>query len=265
MSLAVITVQFQDPSSTKRLVDSLEHCDSVSSIYVISHDSFQMENHGKMICYQQPNKGYAAGLNFGVKQLPSEIKTVLAVNPDVILNCEKVNSLYSQHSNAGAGCTFPVLKEGAREIHGYRFSRFGSLLITKDPEWFSGACFLFSLEAWQSTGGFDESFFHYFEDRDFCLRVRKAGFKLHQAFDVLVEHSGKSGTNYPETALPKFAVKNHLFALERSELLGPVSFMNVVLRHFAYLFRWKKPWRGIPEWLRGIRAFLTHTESAVVE
>ena len=265
MSFAVVTVHFQNPPSTRRLFGDLEDCESVLSIFVISHDSFRMEHRGKVVCFQQPNKGYASGLNFGVKQLPAEIHTVLAVNPDVILDCEKVKSLYSQHLASGAGCTFPVLTEKGRPVYGYRFSSFGSLLNTKDPEWFSGACFLFSVEAWQKTGGFDESFFHYFEDRDFCLRVRKAGFKLHQAVDVFVEHEGKSGENYPETSLPKFAVKNHLLALERSELLGPLSFVNVVLRHFLYLFRWKKAWRGIPEWLKGIREFLTHTESTVVE
>jgi GT2 family glycosyltransferase len=266
MSFAVVTVHFQNPSSTIRLVGALENCESVHSILVISHDSFQMENRGKVVCFQQPNKGYASGLNFGVKHLPAEIRTVLAVNPDVILDCEKMKALYSQHLAAGAGCTFPVLMEmKGRMVYGYRFSRFGSLLNTKDPEWFSGACFLFSVEAWEKAGGFDETLFHYFEDRDFCLKVLKAGFMLHQAPDVLVEHEGKSGENYPETSLPKFAVKNHLLALERGKLLGPLSFMNVVLRHFLYLFHWKRAWRGIPEWLKGIREFLTHTESAVVE
>jgi hypothetical protein len=33
------------------------------------------------------------------------------------------------------------------------------------------------------------------------------------------------------------------------------SFLNVSLRHFLYLFRWKKGWRGIGEWYRGIREF----------
>jgi GT2 family glycosyltransferase len=265
MSFAVVTVHFQNPSSTSRLVGFLENCESVISIFVISHDSFQMENRGKVVCFQQPNKGYASGLNFGVRHLPPEIRTVLAANPDVILDCEKVKALYSQHVASGAGCSFPVLKEKGRTVYGYRFGRFGSLLNTKDPEWFSGACFLFSVEAWEKAGGFDESFFHYFEDRDFCLKVRQAGFKLHQATDIFVEHEEKSGENYPETSLPKFAVKNHLLALERSQMLGPLSFVNVVLRHFAYLFRWRRPWRGVREWLKGIREFLTHIESAVVE
>src|SRR5262245_17198800 len=97
MSLAVITVQYQNSFSTKQLVESLDNCEPVTSILVISHDSFRMENRGKVICFQQSNKGYGAGLNFGVRNLPAEIETVLAVNPDLILDCEKVNSLFQKH------------------------------------------------------------------------------------------------------------------------------------------------------------------------
>jgi GT2 family glycosyltransferase len=258
MSLAVITVHYQHPELTQRLINSVKDCSIVQKIIVISHDSFSMPSGEKLEFLCQPNRGYAAGLNRGVEVANSSgFPTILAVNPDVVLECKTVDELVLQHQKADAACTFPVLSENGQILRGYRFGRFGSLQITDDPEWYSGACFIFNVEAWKKAGGFDEGFFHYFEDRDFCLRIRNSGGKLYQAKNVVVVHETKSGMNFVQTNLPKFAVRNHLLSLERSGLLNPISFFNVILRYFFYLFRWKTPWQGIRGWIHGIQEFLT--------
>lgn len=45
-------------------------------------------------------------------------------------------------------------------------------------DWISGACILVRAEAWNAIGGFDEGFFLYFEDVDFCRRLTDAGWKV---------------------------------------------------------------------------------------
>ena len=258
MSLVAVTVHYGNSDLTEKLIHTLIRCDLVQSIIVVLHDSFSFPKREQVQFLEHENRGYAAGLNLAVEHVMAKEdppRLLLALNPDVQLDSAGIEQLYSEHIAAGADCTFPVLREKGQLVYGYRFSRWGSLQTVQSPEWYSGACFLFSLDAWRKTGGFEESYFHYFEDRDFCLRVRKAGLKMHQA-KVVVDHTSKSGIDYPLSELPRFAVRNHLIALERSNRLGPVSFLNVVGRHFAYLFRWKKGWRGIPQWLRGIAEFL---------
>jgi GT2 family glycosyltransferase len=262
MSIAAITVHHGNSELTERLVESLSHCSIVHSIIVVLHDSYLPPKKENVQYLEVENRGYAAGLNTAVAHAIThkEAPLFLALNPDVRVDAAGIERLYAEHIAAGADCTFPVLREKGQLVYGYRFSRWGSLRSVQEPEWYSGACFLFSLDAWKKAGGFDENYFHYFEDRDFCLRLRKAGLKLHQA-KVILDHQGKAGVDYPATELPKFAVRNHLIALEKSKLLGPVSFLNVVARHFAYLFQWKKGWRGIPQWLRGIEEFLSTKKS----
>jgi N-acetylglucosaminyl-diphospho-decaprenol L-rhamnosyltransferase len=56
--------------------------------------------------------------------------------------------------------------------------------------WFTAACALVRTEAWRSVGGFDESFFMYYEDVDLCLRLEGAGWKLAQERKAVAWHAG---------------------------------------------------------------------------
>lgn len=44
-------------------------------------------------------------------------------------------------------------------------------------QWLNGCCLLLRTEAFRQIGGFDESFFLFYEDDDLCLRMQKAGFE----------------------------------------------------------------------------------------
>ncbi len=55
-------------------------------------------------------------------------------------------------------------------------------------EMLSGACIMTTREVLDIVGGFDESFPLYFEDTDWCLRVRKAGYHLYMVSGADVVH-----------------------------------------------------------------------------
>jgi GT2 family glycosyltransferase len=259
MTVAAVTVHFGDSQHTKHLVDTLRTCNLIESITVVLHDSYLNERNSECCWIEQPNRGYAAGLNAAVREIirrNEEVNVIFAFNPDVLIEADQIVSLYSEHFSSGADCTFPMLQEDHREVFGYRFSNWGTLLTSRHPDWFSGACFLFSVHVWKKLGGFDERYFHYFEDRDFCIRARAARFQLHQASSVIVRHQSKSGINYSTSDLPRYSVGNHLVAARDAGIMNPITFGNIALREFLYLFRWKKPWSGIPKWLKGIEDFL---------
>ena len=56
--------------------------------------------------------------------------------------------------------------------------------------WFTAACVLVRRDAFEAVGGFDETFFMYFEDVDLCVRLEKAGWKLAQEPGAVVHHAG---------------------------------------------------------------------------
>ena len=63
------------------------------------------------------------------------------------------------------------------------------------PPWYTAACVLVRAEAWRSVGGFDEEFFMYFEDVDFCVRLEAAGWRLAQEPRAVAYHVGGVSSN----------------------------------------------------------------------
>jgi N-acetylglucosaminyl-diphospho-decaprenol L-rhamnosyltransferase len=55
----------------------------------------------------------------------------------------------------------------------------------------AGAFLMFRREAWQKVGGFDEGFFPvWFEDVDFCKRIRETGYNVCYNPNAVARHSG---------------------------------------------------------------------------
>lgn len=65
--------------------------------------------------------------------------------------------------------------------------------LTQEVDWLTGACIVVRREALQAVGGFDESFFMYSEELDWCRRIKLAGWKIVYLPDAkVIHHVGKS-------------------------------------------------------------------------
>jgi GT2 family glycosyltransferase len=65
-----------------------------------------------------------------------------------------------------------------------------------DVEWISGACFCTRRSVVDEVGLLDDRFFLYFEDNDWCLRIRQAGWRVVYNPSWAVVHLG--GGSQPE-------------------------------------------------------------------
>lgn len=66
----------------------------------------------------------------------------------------------------------------------------------RDVPWVAGSCLMVRRDAFTAVGGFDDGFFLYFEDIDFCLRLRAEGMRVRYDPRVtLVHHRGVSAAS----------------------------------------------------------------------
>jgi len=84
----------------------------------------------------------------------------------------------------------------------------------REAGWLSGACLLLRREAFEQVGGFDESYFMFFEDVDLGERLGHAGWENLYVPDVRVTHVG--GTSWRERPAPMIRA-HHASALQYLE------------------------------------------------
>lgn len=134
--------------------------------------------------------GYGRNTNFGVRHTNG--KYVLLLNDDIFLDPGAVAALKNEMV-PGVGLVAHLLRypdgtiyhAGKRRAPGQRgwghidYRKFlPSITEPTEMENVCGASVLVRRSAFYDIGGFDEDFFIYAEDDDFCLRMRKAGYRI---------------------------------------------------------------------------------------
>lgn len=64
----------------------------------------------------------------------------------------------------------------------------------QNPDWVSGCCLFIKRSIFGKLGGFDESYFMYVEDVDYCYRVKKLGLKVYYVPEIEIVHLDEGRT-----------------------------------------------------------------------
>jgi GT2 family glycosyltransferase len=175
----------------------------------------------------QVNRGYGAAANQAIAQCGTGY--VLLLNSDTLVPSGAVEFLccyLDQHPKAGIVGPRVVNADGTLQATCYPFPQpldtflensrwavvLGRLIRRYIPgigrlylrtwshdsqrivPWVKGAALAIRCEAFHAVGGFDESFFMYFEDADLCCRMKKAGWEVHFAPVTTIVHAGGRST-----------------------------------------------------------------------
>jgi N-acetylglucosaminyl-diphospho-decaprenol L-rhamnosyltransferase len=196
--LPIVVVDNASLDATRDLVDQR------ASVNLISNSS---------------NRGFAAAVNQGVAVLKTDL--ILLLNPDIelVTSTEPMAQFFSD-PNVGAAAGTLTNANGETQS-GFTVRRFPTPLalafevlginriLKRNPvnRWYrcldldlsqpaevdqpAGAFFMFRRSVWQRLGGFDTRFQPlWFEDVDFCKRVRDLGLKIQYVPRVIARHSG---------------------------------------------------------------------------
>lgn len=176
------------PNLRALVVDNGSSDDSVARIRA-AHPDVLLLAHGE-------NSGFAHGINLGIRAaLAQGAAALFLLNNDTLLAPDAVARL-AQHLNPGVALLAPIIyyADAPQRVWSLggtlnpwlletRGSRRGEEDRGQWPELleldFVPACGLLAPAAiFQTVGLFDERFFMYYEDLDFCLRARRAGWRI---------------------------------------------------------------------------------------
>jgi GT2 family glycosyltransferase len=214
--LSIVLVSYNSLSDLQRCLPTI-----AAQKTGFSYETIVVDNHGKdgvrdwiqeaypQIRYSQNpvNSGYAGGNNLGLKQAFG--RWTLFLNPDTELLPDCLEQLRkTAHEFPNAFITPKLLNaDGTINACGnvMHYTGITTCRALNEPSaaytgleavpLLSGAAFLAPTVAARRLGGFDETYFMYFEDTDLSLRARLAGFSLLCDARASIVHHYKLGMN----------------------------------------------------------------------
>ena len=185
------------------VVDNASNDDTDLAVAMSFPDVIYLRNHS--------NPGYAKANNQGLMLAQGDF--LLLLNPDTEPDTGALAALVRfLQTRPKAGIVGPalVLRDGAPQPFAfgddptvaYLLRRHVRRLLRRGPlhnwgaaqaspvDWVSGACLLARREVYTQIGGLDEGMFMYFEDNEWCLRARQAGWQVWREPAARVVHIG---------------------------------------------------------------------------
>jgi GT2 family glycosyltransferase len=240
--VAAVVVNWRRPAATRTCLDALAAVGAPGCMPIVvengsadfTDDEIERRGGGRVV--SAANVGFAAGANLGMQAaLARGADWVWFVNDDAAPEPGALAILL----DAAQRRPFPQLL-GPKIVQAHRPDRIDSIAIDLDladgrvallghdevdrgqydalavePLAVTGCALLVSRAACAQLGGFEEAYYAYFEDIDFCLRARLAGLPLavvpaaRVRHDRLPAHAGRQSA-----ASLYYSVRNHLVVVE---------------------------------------------------
>lgn len=152
-------------------------------------------------------KGFGANHNAAFRA--STAPYFVVVNPDIRLQDFRIAPLLAELDDPSIGLSAPLVFSGAGELQdsARSFPTVGRLLRRKlqgvrgpdyvfgptsaDVDWVAGMFMVLRRDTYAAIGGFDDSYFMYFEDVDLCKRLRDRGLRTVVVPSVRVIHDAQ--------------------------------------------------------------------------
>ena len=249
--LAIITVNYENYPVTEEFLESFEkQSDQNFVVYIadISNTKQKIKERPFIRIIQGENKGYAHGVNLGLKQaIGNGLSRFAIINNDTEVDVKFSNNVVksidknkkasmggkiyyfsgyeyhkSRYKKDDLGKVFwyaggfvdwnhaTVHHRGVDEVDTDQYNQF------EETGFVTGCLTCFDKDVLDKVGFWDESYFLYYEDADWCERAKRRGIKLYYDPSIIIWHknaqsTGGSGSSlhqkYQESSRRRFAMK----------------------------------------------------------
>jgi GT2 family glycosyltransferase len=221
------------------------------------------------------NLGFARGMNWGIREvLTTDATHLLLLNNDTLVAPDMVARLL-MHATTDVGVLAPAIFYADRpdliwsaggEIHPLllelRENHLRQQPLPPTPvtrTFFTGCALLVQRQVFDTIGLFDERFFMYYEDLDFCLRIQRAGYRMVLVPDATLWHKvaqSSGGANSPAERYHMALSSGLYFRKHLSGWRAPL----ILSYRFLSALRWtgrlayQRQWAALRAYWVGLRA-----------
>ena len=276
MKLSIIIVSYNVCSYLRQCLHSIYQADNIKDIDVIVVDNYSHDKTCDMIADEYPkvrliknhvNLGFSKSVNIGQVHANGEYLCVL--NPDTLVSENTFTTLLDYINNhPEVGCIGPkimnpdgTLQLACRRSFPHPLTAFFKLiglsrLFPKSPlfgrynltyldeneihkvDALSGSFMLIPRKIFQVVGEFDESFFMYGEDLDYCYRIQQCGYKLvYNPHVSIIHYKGESVKSAPFNTVSIFYSAINTFYRKHSDNFPSWKFISPFVSIGIYLHK----------------------------
>jgi len=249
-SVTVVVVTYNSSSVIAGCLDSLaEGMTGIADWQLVVVDNCSQDgtpdlvravSNKALILQTGTNGGYAKAINYAISAVRPK-GYVLVLNPDTRMTPGCARTLVAASHSVKAGIAAPrlinengtlawslrrdpsMLRQISETLLGGKLAskyNIGELITDEDRyrragpvDWATGAALLISAQCRQLVGEWDESFFLYSEETDYCQRARRAGLCVWYVADASVTHIGGDLASSP--LLRRYLIRNKLRLFQR--------------------------------------------------
>jgi GT2 family glycosyltransferase len=276
MTVTIVIVGYRAYPELHQCLASLARFEPHAAVVVIDHAADLRETAALSAAFPgityrptADNPGFGAGVNAAAREARGHL---LLLNPDCELTTPIVaplQSILDAHAHAGIVGGLVREADGSLQASARRFpdvttglagrTSWLSRVLPSNPltrrnlitepgegvrqvDWVSGALMLIRREAFDALGGFDERFFLYWEDADFCKRAAMAGWSTWYAPVAEVVHRTAGASRHaPVRSLAAFHVSALYYYWKHgskiARLLSPAVALGLVVRFVTRIVR----------------------------
>lgn len=276
-----VVLNYRTPHETIAAVRSIQASHTAATILVVDNASGDrsldlLRGHlsGVHLIAAANNEGFSVGCNLGIAEaLERGAARLLLLNSDATIDSGALDLLeQALDSDARLGIVAPVIVSRGKpdEIQslGISYSTktgrmwhrgFGRSRATLPPfdrqavDAVSGCAMLIRREVFDTVGLLPQEYFFGFEDLDYCLRARAAGFAIACIGGATVRHEGSLSMGRRSGLRSYYATRNHLRVASRFGASRPplraLRVVSVLALNFAHALTMSEV--PIPEALAG--------------
>jgi hypothetical protein len=216
--LAIIIITYNSENTIEKCLKSIQTQNFPGKTIVIDNNSTdrtwkKLTRLNIVKVKNSTNTGFAKSVNQGIKLAIKNFKPshFFILNPDAYLDKNCLKKIFQtlptgrqvSQKNPEIGLITPKIKDAKTkktiftkgQINWLKMSTSHSSAKNAREDYLTGCCLLIKKAVLDKIGGFDERFFLYYEDADFSLRAKKAGFKIETVDDAICYHNESSSSD----------------------------------------------------------------------